>query len=209
MSDQANNEPFWFREEKKRIVKNFIDQESKHKTLEDDAKDAANWLAQLSHLSQNITKADPESGGIDAKTSLKLRSFETKNPRDAVAQIILNKMGHNPLEALELFQTHEAQKKEDLLLKESQNAEETSLKMSNIAKKPRPEARKIFSEAITRFVSREPQITPKELLQRFKDDEDFEVGDELITHITECDVMKITALSMRLSRAKKKQKKFK
>ena len=118
-------------------------------------------------------------------------------------------MGHNPLEALELFQTHEAQKKEELLLKESQNAEETSLKMSNIAKKPRPEARKIFSEAITRFVSREPQITPKELLQRFKDDEDFEVGDGLITHITERDVMKITALSMRLSRAKKKQKKFK
>ena len=209
MSDQANNEPFWFREEKKHIVQNFIDQESKHKTLEEDAKDAANWLAQLSRLSLNVTKANPESGGIDAKTSLKLRSFETKNPRDAVAQIILNKIGYNPLEALEFFQTHEAQKKEDLLLKESQNAEETSLKMSNIAKKPRPEARKICSEAITRFVSREPQITSKELLQRFKDDEDFEVGDELITHITERDVMKITALSMRLSRAKKKQKKFK
>ena len=209
MSDQADNEPFWFREEKKRIVQNFIDQESKHKTLEDDAKDAADWLAQLSRLSQNVTKSNPESGGIDAKTSLKLGSFKTKNPRDAVMQIILNQMGHNPLEALEFFQTHEVQKKEDLLLKESQNVEETSLKMSNIAKKPRPEARKICSEAITKFVLREPQITPKELLQRFKDDEDFEVEDELIKHITERDVMKITALSMSLSRAKKKQKKFK
>ena len=68
MSDQANNEPFWFREEKKRIVQNFIDQESKHKTLEDDAKDAADWLAQLSRLSQNVTKSNPESGGIDAKS---------------------------------------------------------------------------------------------------------------------------------------------
>ena len=93
MSDQANNEPFWFREEKKRIVQNFIDQESKHKTLEDDAKDAADWLAQLSRLSQNVTKANSESGGIDAKTSLKLGSFKTKNPRDAVMQIILNQMG--------------------------------------------------------------------------------------------------------------------
>ena len=109
---------------------------------------------------------------------------------------------------MEIFQTHETQKKEELLLKESPNAEETSLKMSNIAKKPRTEARKICSEAITKFVSREPQITLKELLQRFKDDEDFEVGDELITHITERDVMKITALSMSLSRAKKKQKKI-
>ena len=84
------SEPFWFKQERKRIFQNFIDQESKHKTLEDDAKDASNFLVQLSRLSQNITKANPNSGGIDAATSLKLRNFKTKNPRDAVMQIILN-----------------------------------------------------------------------------------------------------------------------
>ena len=203
------SEPFWFKQERKRIFQNFIDQESKHKTLEDDGKDASNFLAQLSRLSQNITKANPNSGGIDAATSLKLRSFKTKNPRDAVMQIILNQMGDNPLEAVTFFQTHEVQKKEDEELKEAQNREKTSLKMSNIAKKPRPQARKICSEAIMEFVSREPDITPKLLLERFKDHQDFEVGDELITHITERDVMKTSALPMRLSRAKKKHKKNK
>ena len=198
------SEPFWFKQERKRIFQNFIDQESKHKTLEDDGKDASNFLAQLSRLSQNITKANPNSGGIDAATALKLRNFTTKNPRDAVMQIIMNKMGHNPLEAMTFFQTHEVQKKEDEELKEAQNKVKTSLKMSNIAKKPRPWARKIYSEAITEFVSREPNITPKELLQRFKDHQDFEVGDDLIRHITEPDVMKISALRAALGRAKKK-----
>ena len=132
------SEPFWFKQERKRIFQNFIDQESKHKTLEDDAKDASSFLAQLSRLSQNITKANPNSGGIDAATSLKLRNFKTKNPRDAVMQIILNQMGDNPLEAVTFFQTHEVQKKEDEELKEAQNKEKASLKMSNIAKKPRP-----------------------------------------------------------------------
>ena len=198
------SEPFWFKQERKRIFQNFIDQESKHKTLEDDAKDASNFLAQLSRLSQNITKANPNSGGIDAATALKLRNFTTKNPRDAVMQIILNKMGHNPLEAMTFFQTHEVQKKEDEELKEAQNKVKTSLKMSNIAKKPRPWARKVYSEAIMEFVSRKPNITPKELLQRFKDHQDYEVGDDLIRHITEPDVMKISALRAALGRAKKK-----
>ena len=198
------SEPFWFKQERKRIFQNFIDQESKHKTLEDDGKDASNFLAQLSRLSQNITKANPNSGGIDAATALKLRNFTTKNPRDAVMQIIMNKMGHNPLEAMTFFQTHEVQKKEDEELKEAQNKLKTSLKMSNIAKKPRPWARKVYSEAITEFVSRKPNITPKELLQRFKDHQDFEVGDDLIRHITEPDVMKISALRAALGRAKKK-----
>ena len=198
------SEPFWFKQERKRIFQNFIDQESKHKTLEDDAKDASSFLAQLSRLSQNITKANPNSGGIDAATSLKLRSFKTKNPRDAVMQIILNQMGDNPLEAVTFFQTHEVQKKEDEELKEAQNKVKTSLKMSNIAKKPRPWARKVYSEAITEFVSRKPNITPKELLQRFKDHQDYEVGDDLIRHITEPDVMKISALRAALGRAKKK-----
>ena len=198
------SEPFWFKQERKRIFQNFIDQESKHKTLEDDGKDASNFLAQLSRLSQNITKANPNSGGIDAATALKLRNFTTKNPRDAVMQIIMNKMGHNPLEAMTFFQTHEVQKKEDEELKEAQNKLKTSLKMSNIAKKPRPWARKVYSEAITEFVSRKPNITPKELLQRFKDHQDYEVGDDLIRHITEPDVMKISALRAALGRAKKK-----
>jgi len=198
------SEPFWFKQERKRIFQNFIDQESKHKTLEDDGKDASNFLAQLSRLSQNITKANPNSGGIDAATALKLRNFTTKNPRDAVMQIIMNKMGHNPLEAMTFFQTHEVQKKEDEELKEAQNKVKTSLKMSNIAKKPRPWARKVYSEAITEFVSRKPNITPKELLQRFKDHQDYEVGDDLIRHITEPDVMKISALRAALGRAKKK-----
>ena len=198
------SEPFWFKQERKRIFQNFIDQESKHKTLEDDGKDASNFLAQLSRLSQNITKANPNSGGIDAATALKLRNFTTKNPRDAVMQIIMNKMGHNPLEAMTFFQTHEVQKKEDEELKEAQNKVKTSLKMSNITKKPRPWARKVYSEAITEFVSRKPNITPKELLQRFKDHQDYEVGDDLIRHITEPDVMKISALRAALGRAKKK-----
>ena len=202
MSD--TNEPFWFKQERKRILQNFIDQESNHKTRKNDAKDASDWVTQFARLSKGVTEPGPQRDNFDAITPMKLRSFKTKNPKDAVMQIILNQMGHNPLEAVRLFETYEAQNKEELSLKEAQKKEELSLVMSNIAKKPRPWARKVYSEAITEFVSREPNIAPKELLQRFKDHQDFEVGDDLIRHITEPDVMKISALRAALGRAKKK-----
>ena len=117
------NKANWLKQKRERLFQNFVDQESENKTRKDDAKDASDWVSQFARLSKGVTEPGPQRDNFDAITPMKLRSFKTKNPKDAVMQIILNQMGHNPLEAVRLFETHEAQKKEEL-----------SLVMSNIAK---------------------------------------------------------------------------
>ena len=151
------------------------------------------FVLKRERIRRNAITHSPRQDAVDYETVQTLRNAQLRDTKFVELEAIIRRLGHDPVEAVQYF--------EQLI---TQKAEQLSLKMSNIAKKPRPWARKIFSEAITEFVSREPNITPKELLQRFKDHQDYEVGDDLIRHITEPDVMKISALRAALGRAKKK-----
>ena len=193
MGDAARQEPF--KKVAERLFQEFVRQGYDGESPESIATAYLDYVLKRERIRRGAILAGPRHDVIDYETLETLKNAQLGDPKFVEAEAIFRRLGTDPVLAWRYY--------ERLI---TQKANQLSLKMSNIAKKPRPQARKIFSEAITRFVSREPQITPKELLQRFKDDDDFEVGDELITHITERDIMKITALSMRLSRAKKKQK---
>ena len=194
MNDAAGKNPF--KEVAERLYQEMVEREYEGEPLESKATAYLNYVLQRERIRRGATSTSVRQDAIDYETLEALKNAQMDDSQFVESEAIFRRLGTDPATAGRYY--------EQLI---TQKAEQLSLKMSNIAKKPRPEARKICSEAITRFVSREPQITSKELLQRFKDDEDFEVGDELITHITERDVMKTSALPMSLSRAKKKHKK--
>jgi len=196
MSDAARSEPF--EQVAKRLSDEFIEKRYSDETPESIATAYLDYVLKRERIRRDATNAGQRQDAVDYETLETLKNAQLGDPKFVEAEAIFRRLGTDPVLALRYYERLITQKDEQL-----------SLKMSNIAIKPRPQARKICSEAIMEFVSREPDITPKLLLQRFKDHQDFEVGGELITHITERDVMKTSALPMSLSRAKKKHKKNK
>jgi len=191
MSDAA--EKFPFKDVAKRLYQELVQRGYDGESPESIATAYLDYVLTRERIRRGATSTSVRQDAVDYETLETLKNAQMGDSQFVETEAIFRRLGTDPATAGRYY--------EQLI---TQKAEQLSLKMSNIAKKPRPEARKICSEAITRFVSREPQITSKELLQRFKDDEDFEVGDELIRHITERDVMKISALRTALHRAKKK-----
>ena len=196
MGDAAKQEPF--KQVAERLHQEFVWSGYDGESPESIATAYLDYVLKRERIRRGAILAGPRHNVIDYETLETLKNAQLGDPKFVEAEAIFRRLGTDPVLALRYYERLISQKDEQL-----------SLKMSNIAKKPRPEARKICSEAIMEFVLREPDITPKLLLQRFKDHQDFEVGDELITHITERDVMKTSALPMSLSRAKKKYKKNK
>ena len=196
MGDAAKQEPF--KQVAKRLHQEFVWRGYDGEPPEKIATAYLDYVLKRERIRRGPILAGPRQDVIDYETLETLKNAQLGDPKFVEAEAIFRRLGTDPVLALRYY--------ERLI---TQKADQLSLKMSNIAKKPRPQARKICSEAIMEFVLREPDITPKLLLQRFKDHQDFEVGDELITHITERDVMKTSALPMSLSRAKKKYKKNK
>lgn len=196
MGDAAEQEPF--EQISERLLKELIEEGCEDEAPESVTTAYLDYVVKRERIRQGATDAGRRQDAVDYETLETLKNAQLGNPKFVEAEAIFRRLGTDPVLALRYYEQLITQKDEQL-----------SLKMSKIAKKPRPQARKICSEAIMEFVSREPDITPTLLLRRFKDHQDFEVEGEFITHITERDVMKTSSLRMSLSRAKKKHKKNK
>ena len=191
MNDAAKQETF--EQIAKRLYKEFIQRGYDGEPLESIATAYLDFVLKRERNRRGALLAGPKQDVIDHETLETLKNAQLGDPKFIEVEAIFRRLGTDPVLAVRYYENLITQKRKQL-----------SLKMSNVGKNPRPQARKICSEAILEFVSREPGITTKLLLKRFKDHQDFEVADNLITHITERDVIKISALPMNLSRAKKK-----
>ena len=191
MGDEEEQEPF--KRIAERLLTEFVEKGCEDEAPESVATAYLDYVIKRERIRRHVTDAGQRQDAVDHETLDTLKNAQLTDPQFIEAEAIFRRLGTDPDLAVRFYERLITQKDNQL-----------SLKMSNVAKNPRPQARKICSEAILQFVSRELDITSKLLLKRFKDHQDFEVADNLITHITERDVIKISALPMNLSRAKKK-----
>ena len=197
MGDAAGSRPP-FNLVRKRLYQEFVEKEYEGEPPESIATAYLDYVLKLMRTHRGVTAPGTQQDAVDCETIDTLKNAQLDDPHFVEAEATFRRLGIDPIRAFEYF---------DKLIKQKGN--HLSKKMSNVAKQPRLKTRKIFSEAITEFVRREPNIAPKALQERFRSHEDFEIRDNVITHIVERDVMKVASLPQALYRNRKKMLKKK
>lgn len=174
----------------------FEKQATSQETTEQTAAAFLEYILQREHIRRDVTAPGPSQEAVDTETLNKLKNCRLDDPEYVIAEAVFRRLGVNPTDGIDYL--------ERLV---SIRQVEISEKMSEIAKKPRPEARRMFAPIIDGIVGKNPNISERELLHKLRKHEDIDVVGDSIHCVHSRDAMRVDALRGALSRSKKRVKK--
>ena len=192
MSDTAKQEPF------EQIAKHFLDEflegGNEDETFESVGQSYLEYILKRERTRRDATETGHRRDAIDYETLQTLKNAQLDDPTHMLSQVVLQRFGRDPTDAIEYI-TRVIDEK----------AAELSKKQQKRAKKLRGGSLSPLSKLIDEIVLDNPKIAVNELRHELKNHDGIIEIDGDLRDATNTDSIKVKSLKDRLHRAKKRK----